>query len=151
MVVVVIVGVDSPVWHQFRMRSRIFKVPVEFAATSSLCQNISIILSGHRSVQWMPARIFPQLSCLPFPSPFSIISSQQTIWFQSIYLPIYLSFHLSTIYNDSGQVFLRSFALLERPLTNAHQSAHNGARIIVFVLSMQRYAKYIHNFAQTHA
>lgn len=34
-------------------------------------------------------------------------------------------------------------------LTNAHQSAHNGDGIIVFVFSMQSYAKYIHDF-HTH-
>lgn len=130
-----------------------------------IAPNISIILSGHRSVQSMPARRNPaqstsrpgtQESRLSPPPPQAFMRSIPCHPYPSIHLSVYLSIYSGACHR-LGQVFCCCFppppsllpTLPPSLLTNAHQSAHNGDGIIVFVFSMQSYAKYIHDF-HTH-
>lgn len=143
-----------------------------------IAPNISIILSGHRSVQSMPARHIPtdrqthipagnrRLWLCPYPASVTptpaTIHAFDSVPSISIYPSICLSIQVpATVWGKCFAVACLAPVLVPVPsppplplsplrlLTNAHQSAHNGDGIIVFVFSMQSYAKYIHDF-HTH-
>lgn len=162
------INCESVAWVRRARKSKCLRVDSSRVESSraewdmKIAPNISIILSGHRSVQSMPARRNPaqstsrpgtQESRLSPPPPQAFMRSIPCHPYPSIRLSVYL-FRCLPPFGASVLLLLPSPPSLlptfsPSLLTNAHQSAHNGDGIIVFVFSMQSYAKYIHDL-HTH-
>lgn len=163
--VVALVVVASPALHHCCVRIEI-KVPSSQSAAKHQHNFIGSAKRAINACQAHPDRETDRQTHIPTRNPIYTAETQSpspvlasihafdSVPSISIYPSICLSIQVpATVWGKCFAVALPlPLLLLLRPiLANAHQSAHNGAGIIVFVFSMQSYAKYIRDFhTNTH-